>query len=141
MSDNGKNKRRIGDYSLNEPISKSNYREWLTDALSYKSLNPANEELLKIIKTKIDQVLRLNLKAEEKHRASHGNDYYFKDEINEKKSNDALGKVAFGVLRKPNSCERKEFAGEFKITSGKVTTLLLDILDLINSKLGGCKND
>jgi hypothetical protein len=141
MSDNGKNKRRIGDYSLNEPISKSNYREWLTDALSYKSLNPANEELLKIIKTKIDQALKHNSQSQDEHRASHGDEYYFKDEINKKESSDVLGKISFGVLRKPNSYEKKVLARESELSSGKVTTVLLDMLDLIKSNFGGEKND
>ena len=55
----------------------------------------------------------------------------FESEVNEKESSDALGKIEFGVWRKPNTYEKKAFARDSEISSGKASKDIFDCLELI----------
>ena len=45
------------------------------------------------------------------HKASHGHEYTFKDEIDETKSSAVLNNYVYGVTRKCTPFEKKDFAG------------------------------
>jgi hypothetical protein len=76
----------------------------------FKSLNPADPEFLNNIKTLCKDIYKYIQHANNEHRASHGDEYYFEHEIDDKKSCAALNKVEFGVFRRPNPYEKKVFA-------------------------------
>ena len=114
-------KRGIGD---NSKITEAKV---FTDYVS--PLEPL--ELLKLIKNKLDSAYKWVDASKNEHTASHGDEYYFESEVNEKESSDALGKVEFGVWRKPNTYEKKAFARDSEISSGKASKEIFDCLELI----------
>jgi len=114
-------KRGIGD---NSKITEAKV---FTDYVS--PLEPL--EVLRLIKNKLDSAYRWVDASQNEHKASHGNEYYFESEVNEKESSDASGKVEFGVWRKPNTYEKKAFARDSEISSGKASTEIFDCLELI----------
>ena len=93
----GKNNRGIGH---NSKINTSDFT----------SLNPADPEFLNTIKTLCKDIYKYIQHANNEHRASHGDEYYFEHEIDEKNSCEVLKKVEFGVYRRPNPYEKKAFA-------------------------------
>ena len=93
-------KRGIGD---NSKITEAKV---FTDYVS--PLEP--KEVLSLIKNKLESAYKFINASSKEHTASHGDDYYFESEINEKESCDALNKIEFGVWRKPNTYEKKAFA-------------------------------
>ena len=93
----GKNNRGIGH---NSKINTSDFT----------SLNPADPEFLNTIKTLCKDIYKYIEHANNEHRASHGDKYYFEHEIDEKNSCEVLKKVEFGVYRRPNPYEKKAFA-------------------------------
>ena len=122
-------KRGIGD---NSKITEAKI---FTDYVSPLELTP--EALLKQIKDKLKYAYRFANDAKKEHTASHGDDYYFESEVNEKESCDALGKVEFGVWRKPNTYEKKAFARDAEISGDKATTEIFECLELIRKSEKG----
>ena len=114
-------KRGIGD---NSKITEAKV---FTDYVS--PLEP--KEVLRLIKDKLESAYKFINASSKEHTASHGDDYYFESEINEKESCDALNKIEFGVWRKPNTYEKKAFARDSEISSGKASKEIFDCLELI----------
>lgn len=117
-----------------------NFLPTSADNADYQTLNPADLELVAKIKQKLKDITKLLNKADAEHRASHGDDYYFADEVNEKESCDALGKVKFGVHRRPNPYEKKAFARDAENNINKAWCISHDLKDILN-KLAGGSND
>ena len=120
-------KRGIGD---NSKITEAKV---FTDYVS--PLEP--KEVLSLIKNKLESAYKFINASSKEHTASHGDDYYFESEINEKESSDALGKVEFGVWRKPNTYEKKAFARDSEISSGKASKEIFDCLEVIRKNEKG----
>lgn len=105
--------------------------------LGHNSDRSISAETLEKIKIKLKQLTEhLNI-ADKEHRASHGDDFYFADEVNEKQSCDALGKTVFGVHRRPNPYEKKAFARDAENSINKAWGLSHDLRHIINSIGGG----
>ena len=67
-----------------------------------------------ILKEVTNNILTLSNKItsiQDMHKASHGHEYTFKDEIDETKSSAVLNKYVYGVTRKCTPFEKKDFAG------------------------------
>jgi len=105
----------------------------LTDYVS--PLEPL--ELLRLIKNKLKYAYSFANDAKKEHTASHGDEYYFESQVNEKESCDAIGKVEFGVWRKPNTYEKKAFARDAEISADKATTEIFECLELIRKNEKG----
>lgn len=127
----GKN-RGLGDNSKNYPETTA------SNNADYQSLNPIDHDLVRSVKDLLWSAIHTINDADSEHRASHGDEFNFKDEVNEKESSDALGKVVFGVWRKPNTYEKKAFARDSEITMGKAKDKICKAIDLIT---GVSKND
>ena len=94
MSDNKKTVVRLGDNFKNRSIS--------------------HEAMAQIVK-KLQSVKSLLWEAKDLHTASHGDEYYFRDEISDKEAEIANFRRTMpntGVHRKPNTYEKKKFAGD-----------------------------
>ena len=121
--ENGKN-RGIGH---NSKINKSDF----------KSLNPADPEFLQTIKSLCKDIYTYIQHANNEHRASHGDEYYFESEIDKKNSCDALGKIEFGVYRRPNPYEKKAFARDAETSLNHASSKTYKLEQLID----GVSND
>ena len=74
---------------------------------SYNTWGEILEEVTKNILTLTNKLTAI----QDMHKASHGHEYTFKDEIDETKSNAFLNKYVYGVTRKCTPFEKKDFAG------------------------------
>ena len=89
-------KRGLGDNSKIN-IAKESYNTW--------------GEILKEVTTNILTLSNKITANQDMHKASHGHEYTFKDEIDETKSSAVLNKYVYGVTRKCTPFEKKDFAG------------------------------
>jgi len=111
------NKRGIGDNSIQDDKYK-NFAEHIKDISS---------RLWKLHST-ISSTINT-------HTASHGDEFYFPDEINNQKDIDRYGyKPEWGNTRRPNPYEKKEFAGEttnkLNETATQLTKLAMEAAEL-----------
>ena len=89
-------KRGLGDNSkINS--AKESYKTW--------------GEILKEVTENILTLTNKITSIQDMHKASHGHEYTFKDEIDETKSSAVLNKYVYGVTRKCTPFEKKDFAG------------------------------
>ena len=89
-------KRGLGDNSkIND--AKESYKTW--------------GEILKEVTENILTLTNKITSIQDMHKASHGHEYTFKDEIDETKSSAVLNKYVYGVTRKCTPFEKKDFAG------------------------------
>ena len=89
-------KRGLGDNSQKQDV-KINYKTWgeiLTDLVSKVSELGTNLQDIKAM-----------------HKASHGHEYTFENEVDEKRTCRPLGRVIYGNKRKCTPYEKKDFAG------------------------------
>lgn len=100
----------------------------------YQSLNPVDPEFLNSIKTLCKDIYKYIQHANNEHRASHGDEYYFEHEIDEKNSCEVLKKVEFGVYRRPNSYEKKAFARDAEISLNHASRATYEMEQLIETK-------
>ena len=116
-----KDKRGIGDNSIEEE--------------SYQGL----ADTVKDISKKLWNVRNLINEAKDTHTASHGDKYYFKEELRcaQETANylEANGVKSTGVERRPNPYEKKEFAGA---TTNKLADAAEETVNLV-TKLGKLK--
>ena len=89
-------KRGLGDNSKINDVKES-YNTW--------------GEILKEVTTNILTLSNKITSIQDMHKASHGHEYTFKDEIDETKSSAVLNKYVYGVTRKCTPFEKKDFAG------------------------------
>ena len=89
-------KRGLGDNSKINDVKES-YNTW--------------GEILKEGTTNILTLSNKITSIQDMHKASHGHEYTFKDEIDETKSSAVLNKYVYGVTRKCTPFEKKDFAG------------------------------
>ena len=118
-----KDKRGIGDNSIEEE--------------SYQSF----ADTVKDISDKLWNVRKLINEAKDTHTASHGDKYYFKDELRCAAESahfyEANGLKSTGVERRPNPYEKKEFAGA---TTNTLADAAEETINLV-TKLGNLKNN
>ena len=89
-------KRGLGDNSkINK--AKESYKTW--------------GEILKEVTENILTLSNKITSIQDMHKASHGHEYTFKDEIDETKSSAVLNNYVYGVTRKCTPFEKKDFAG------------------------------
>ena len=74
---------------------------------SYNTWGEILEEVTKNILTLTNKLTAI----QDMHKASHGHEYTFKDEIDETKSSAVLNNYVYGVTRKCTPFEKKDFAG------------------------------
>ena len=74
---------------------------------SYKTWGEILKEVTENILTLTNKITSI----QDMHKASHGHEYTFKDEIDETKSSAVLNKYVYGVTRKCTPFEKKDFAG------------------------------
>ena len=74
---------------------------------SYKTWGEILKEVTENILTLTNKITAI----QDMHKASHGHEYTFKDEIDETKSSAVLNKYVYGVTRKCTPFEKKDFAG------------------------------
>lgn len=121
-----------------EPLQKNNVilighnsRGYLDESATVVALKEA-KELIKYLKDKIWSSTSKLSQSRNDHAASHGNDAYFKDEISNRKD---LEKYAcdpeYGVYRKPNPWEKKQFATKSFKLSEEASDDLYQSLDKI----------
>ena len=102
-------------------------------------------EQIKNATAKLSEVWRRIRKASNYHIGSHGGDYYFADEQSNAKDCERYPATSpeFGLYRRPNPYEKKEFAGKTVDTLDNVIddlhTIEVDIADSLKSMEG--KND
>ena len=97
--------------------------------LGHNSNISITEEAVTEFRKQLRSIIKIVDNAISKHTASHGDEYYFKDEVNEKESNDGLGRVYFGVYRRPNPYEKKSFARDTETDLNKVSFELSKICE------------
>ena len=97
--------------------------------LRHNSNISITEEAVTEFRKQLRSIIKIVDNAISKHTASHGDEYYFKDEVNEKESCDALGRVEFGVYRRPNPYEKKSFARDTETDLNKVSFELSKICE------------
>ena len=128
MSDD--NKRRIGDNSIEEE--------------SYQGLADTVKDIGKRL-WKLDLAIS---QAKDTHTASHGDKYFFKDELRCSEGAvslyEGVGLSSKGVERRPNPYEKKEFAGAttYKLndTSDQIVKLAMEV-NKLEEKLKESSND
>ena len=102
-------------------------------------------EQIKNATAKLSEVWRRIRKASNYHIGSHGGDYYFADEQSNVKDCERYPATSpeFGLYRRPNPYEKKDFAGKTINTLDNVIddlhTIEVDIADSLKSMEG--KND
>ena len=74
---------------------------------SYKTWGEILKEVTENILTLTNKITSI----QDMHKASHGHEYTFKDEIDETKSSAVLNNYVYGVTRKCTPFEKKDFAG------------------------------
>ena len=80
---------------------------------------PSLAEHVKDIGSKLWKLHKIISATIDTHTASHGNEFYYADEVSNQKDIDRYGyKPEWGRYRRPNPYEKKEFAGE---TTNKLT--------------------
>ena len=96
-------------------------------------------EQIKNATAKLSEVWRRIRKASNYHIGSHGGDYYFADEQSNAKDCERYPATSpeFGLYRRPNPYEKKEFAGKTVDTLDNVIddlhTIEVDIADGLKS--------
>ena len=97
------------------------------------------KSLADVVKDISDKLWKLNStinKTINTHTASHGNEFYFADEISNQKDLDKYPttRTEYGRYRRPNPYEKKEFAGEttnkLNDTAGKLAKLAMEAANL-----------
>ena len=81
---------------------------------NFKNRSISQEAMAQIVQ-KLKYVKSLLWEAQDLHTASHGDTYYFKDEISDKEAEIADFRQVMpktGVQRKPNTYEKKKLAGD-----------------------------
>jgi hypothetical protein len=79
----------------------------------YQSLNPVDNELIKLVKRELKSIQRILSKCVDKHRASHGAETCFHDEVCNQKEIDKYGDdPVFGNYRVGNRYEKSKLAVE-----------------------------
>ena len=91
-----------------------NVKRGLGDNSKINSAKESYKTWGEILKEVTENILTLTNKItsiQDMHKASHGHEYTFKDEIDETKSSAVLNKYVYGVTRKCTPFEKKDFAG------------------------------
>jgi len=89
-------KRGLGDNSQNQDV-KLDYKTW--------------GEILTDLCCKVSELGSHLQDIKAMHKASHGHEYVFEDEIDEKRTCRPLNRVIYGNKRKCTPYEKKDFAG------------------------------
>tara|TARA_Y100001973_G_C5184310_1_gene326831 strand:+ start:660 stop:1115 length:456 start_codon:yes stop_codon:yes gene_type:complete len=113
-------KRGLGDNSINT----SDYVSW--------------QDLLRKALKVLRHCREKSRDIQDMHTASHGDEYTFKDEINQEESCPALGREVYGVRRKCNPYEKKNFAGKANHELDNLWSMLVTAesdLDKVNNQL------
>ena len=107
-------------------------------SIGHNSNRSATAEALQLIKEQIRSIIKKLDEASSKHTASHGNDYYFDDEICNQKDIDKYGyRPEWGNTRRPNPYEKKMFARDTEtlITECKVN-LYKEVSEIVKLQKG-----
>lgn len=80
--------------------------------IGHNSNRSISQEAYQQLKDKLQSVLGMLTEADKKHRASHGDDYYFADELTNPKDAERYPGSApeFGKYRRANPYEKQSFA-------------------------------
>ena len=95
-------------------MTTENVKRGLGDNSKINSAKESYKTWGEILKEVTENILTLTNKItsiQDMHKASHGHEYTFKDEIDETKSSAVLNKYVYGVTRKCTPFEKKDFAG------------------------------
>ena len=86
------------------------------------------------VKSKLNDLRSLVQKTINYHTASHGDDYYFEDEISNQKDLDKYPATTpeFGHFRRPNPYEKKRFAAKAETNLNNIGT---EIHNLFNKMI------
>tara|TARA_R100000805_G_C3574137_1_gene79464 strand:+ start:405 stop:767 length:363 start_codon:yes stop_codon:yes gene_type:complete len=86
-------------------------------------------ETIQEFKSKLNELNNLVGKTINYHTASHGDDYYFEDEVSNQKDLEKYPATTpeFGHFRRPNPYEKKRFAAK---AESNLNTLSLEIMNL-----------
>jgi len=103
---------------------------------NFKNRSISQETMAQIVQ-KLKSVKSLLWEAKDLHTASHGDEYYFRDEISDEEAEIANFRRTMpntGVHRKPNSYEKKKFAGD---ATNKISEASEELSKIIYQDLEG----
>jgi len=82
-------------------------------SIGHNSNRSISAEAVIDVKRQLKKIQSLISNACKFHTASHGDEYYFKDEISNEKDIEKYGtKTQYGLFRRPNPYEKKRFAAD-----------------------------
>ena len=89
------------------------------------------EETVDEVKSKLNDLRSLVQKTINYHTASHGDDYYFEDEISNQKDLEKYPATTpeFGHFRRPNPYEKKRFAAKAESNLNNIGTELHNLFN------------
>ena len=89
-----------------------NFKDNNVVSIGHNSNRSISQEAYQQLKDKLQSVLGMLTEADKKHRASHGDDYYFADELTNPKDAEIYPGSApeFGKYRRANPYEKQSFA-------------------------------
>ena len=89
-----------------------NFKDNNVVSIGHNSNRSISQEAYQQLKDKLQSVLGMLTEADKKHRASHGDDYYFADELTNPKDVERYpgSPVEYGKYRRANPYEKQSFA-------------------------------
>ena len=89
-----------------------NFKDNNVVSIGHNSNRSISQEAYQQLKDKLQSVLGMLTEADKKHRASHGDDYYFADELTNPKDAERYpgSPPEFGKYRRANPYEKQSFA-------------------------------
>ena len=117
-----------------------NFKDNNVVSIGHNSNRSISQEAYQQLKDKLQSVLGMLTEADKKHRASHGDDYYFADELTNPKDVERYpgSPVEYGKYRRANPYEKQSFARDTEsLIGGARSELLIAKIKLDEAVNGG----
>ena len=117
-----------------------NFKDNNVVSIGHNSNRSISQEAYQQLKDKLQSVLGMLTEADKKHRASHGDDYYFADELTNPKDAERYpgSPPEFGKYRRANPYEKQSFARDTEtLIGGARSELLIAKIKLDEAVNGG----
>jgi len=117
-----------------------NFKDNNVVSIGHNSNRSISQEAYQQLKDKLQSVLGMLTEADKKHRASHGDDYYFADELTNPKDAERYPGSApeFGKYRRANPYEKQSFARDTEsLIGGARSELIIAKIKLDEAINGG----
>ena len=117
-----------------------NFKDNNVVSIGHNSNRSISQEAYQQLKDKLQSVLGMLTEADKKHRASHGDDYYFADELTNPKDVERYpgSPVEYGKYRRANPYEKQSFARDTEsLIGGARSELIIAKIKLDEAVNGG----